>query len=580
MEPTVMELGMDPRGTPIVLGTLIRDLGAVAAPTEAVFLDVGHALATAVTDLQKIEADFGELSDQIDGENALSAVSGIQQAVACIGGLSNSNEEELTTLGRLADDVERLAKRLAALRAVAGEVGVLAMNAKIQASQITIGTADFAVFTVEMARLAGLAQNTIDRARGKVVALADEIGRARKDQDTAIRAGSAELAEIRDRLDCGVAVLAERRRRAVKAVQIVRERSGQEAVHVAESVGQLQINDITCQRIDHVRTALQVLVGVLAQDSSAADNGALAAAVCRLQQTQLGRTAADYADQVDHLIANLRLMSADARAIVAEAKAAFSDGPGGRTSFAGPLEAHMERANRLLDGFIAARARADAVMEAVHASVADIVGDLSAVTSIDADMQIMGLNATLKCGRLGSHGRALGVIANELRACGKRTEDNAKGVSGLLTEISGTAVALHRTADDGGHGRLSTLKDAMTESLARLDALAVLLDTALARLEDCGSRVEQSLDHLAGRIHIHHDVHAGLQRVCDTLAELGRVDGAMVESGNTRDRVRELLSAHYTMASERLIHQLTDDGDAIQCAKIPNPETDVDDCFF
>ncbi len=568
-------------GVRAVLAELTAELGVVTQPTEAAFLRLGDGLAATVADLQRIEAGFADLSERIDGQDAVAAIHGIEQAVACIAELSQGNGEEAACLGRLADDIARLARLLAVLGSVAAEVGVLAMNAKIQAAQLVTGAADFSVFTVEMTRLAGLAQSTIDRAGAKVAALAVAIGRARADEEAFTRTSRAELAEVQERLGHGAAVLAERRRRAAAATQTVRERSRSEGVRVAESIGQLQINDITCQRVEHVRKALEVLDGVLAEDSADVEGDALVTAVCRLQQAQLGRTATDYRDQIDRLLANLRLMAADAGAIVDQAGAAFSDGSGGRASFVGPLEADIQRATRLLDGFVAARGRVHAVMEAVHASVTEIVHDLGAVTSIDADLQVMGLNATLKCGRLGSDGRALGVIAQELRVCGKRTEDNARTVSALLAGITDTAAALRRMADSGGQGRFAELQDAMAESLSRLDALAARLDDALARLERDGGRVARTLDQLAGGVRVHHDVGAALQLVSSRLAELGAPGDAAVESGTVRDRLRTLLAGHYTMESERLIHQLAAEDDMVEETHAPPAEAvDVDDCFL
>ncbi len=584
--PPQQSLGDGIGGVRLALAELIRDLATVTAPSEQAFLDLGNGLAATVADLQRIEGDFAELSDRIDGQDAIAAVAGIEQAVAAIAGVTQGDGAAIGCLGRLTEGVDRLAKRLAVLRGVAGEVAILAMNAKIQASHLTVGASDFAVFTVEMTHLAGMAQSTIDGARTKVAGLSAAIGRARADEEAFARSSAAELAAIRERLGHGAAVLAERRRRAATAAHGVQERSRRQAAQVAEAIGYLQINDITTQRIEHIRKALDVLDDVLAEDGAAPagdsiDKNALAAAVCRLQQAQLGRTSSDYCGQIDRLIANLSHMSADATSIVEEAKTAFSDGSGGgRSSFAGQLGADIERASRLLDGFAATQARVHGVMEAVHSGVTDIVEDLHGVTSIDADMQIMGLNATLKCGRLGSAGRALGVIAQELRSCGKRTEDNAKTVSALLTEVTATASILHRLADAGGQARLGTLRVTMAESMARLDALATLLDAALIRLEEDGGRAARTLDGLAGRVHVHHDMASALGRISDRLGKLAASGGEAFDDAGIRDRLRQMLASHYTMASERLIHQLIVEDSATESAGAPALAANIDDCFL
>jgi uncharacterized protein YukE len=561
------------------LTRLAAELGEVAAPTEPVFVELGQALAATVAGLQRIGTDFADLSQQIDGEDAVAAVDGIEQAVACIANLSVDRGQEAACLVQLTGDVGQLARRLVILRSVAGEVGVLAMNAKIQASQLRVGGDDFSVFTTEMTRLAGLAQATVERAATKVAQLAAAIGTAHADREAFVRDSGAELATVGQRLSEGAATLAERRRRAVAAVETVRERSSRSAEHVSGGIQQLQVNDITIQRIDHVRKALEALDAVLASDGSdPADGPPLAAAACRLQQAQLERTAIEYVEQVEQLAANLRGIAAEARGVVDEAAAAFSDG--GQVSFAGHLEADIGRANRLLDGFAAARDRVQAVMEAVHDGAAEVVQDLHAIASIDADMQVMGLNATLKCGRLGTEGRALGVIAHELRSCSKRTEDNARGIGSLLQNITDVAARLHQAGDGEGISHLTDLQEAVTASLGRLQALARLMDSALGSLERDGRQAIVALEATAADIAVHHQLSAALNAIARRLEELSADwGGGEGDVDAIRERLRSLLADHYTMASERIVHQLIADDDEILAESAP-ADTDVDDFFL
>ena len=566
-----------------LLAELAATLAVAVAPTEPVFVRLGEALAATVSGLQGVAGDFALLSTQIEGEDAVAAVAGIERAIACVAGLSSEGGDEAAGLAGLAGDVGLLTRRLTLLRAVADEVAVLAMNAKIQASQLSRGGAEFTVFTAEMTRLAALAQGTIDRAAARVDQLSQVIRKAHADEIRFARTSRAELDSLGRSLAEGAAVLAARRRGAVTAAEQVRARSAQEAARVGQAIENLQVNDIASQRVDHVRQALIGLDEVLAEDEAAGGDGmALVAAVCRLQQVQLDRTAHDYVAEVDALVANLRGLAGDTRAILDEARAAFSDGTGGRVSFAGRLEDDIGRAIALLDDFVAAQTRVNEVMEAVHASVTEIVGELSAVTSIDADMQIMGLNATLKCGRLGAEGLALGVIAHELRACSRRTEDHTRNLDDLLSRMTGAGVRLRDRAGEEGGRRIDDLRATMRDSLARLKALADLLDGALVRLDRAGIHAVETLDGTAGSIRVHHDVAAQLARVSARLAELGRAGGAEVaEDAVMRERLRGLLSKHYTMASERLVHQLAaEDGEAGAAHAATSTTADVDDCFF
>jgi uncharacterized protein YukE len=577
-EPTrqsVRDTGEPVRAT---LAEVIGTLGDVVAPTEAIFLDLGQGLSDTVNDLQRIENGFTELGRQIDSPDVSDAIARIELAVSGLADLSANSGRETEGLGRLSNNVAQLVKRLTVLYAVTGEVRILAMNAKIQASQLTDGTADFTVFTAEMGRLADLARNTVGDARSKVAGLVEVIARALAEEESFTRSSAVQLSEMRARLVNGVAMLVQRRHRAAEAAQLVRERSRLASAHVSDCMGRLQINDIATQRIEHVRTALETLDDLLAADGG--DDNALAAEVCRLQRAQLDHTASDYTDQVDSLIAALRDIGTDARAIVTEAGAAFSGDDGGATSFAGALEADIDQACRLLDDLVSARGRAGAIMETVHVSVADIVEDLHAVTSIDADMQIMGLNATLKCGRLGSRGQVLGVIAQELRGCSRRVDDNAKSVAALLDEVRQIASALHHTQEGRDQDRFAGPKAAMTAFSSRIERLAAALDGMLAQLRDDGSRAAGTLDAIANRVHVHEDVAKALRDAANRLTTVASGTGEVEDVDAIRDKLKDLLAGRYTMASERQIHHLmaADDGDDAENMAVS--QDSIDDCFL
>ena len=112
--PPQQSLGDGIGGVRLALAELIRDLATVTAPSEQAFLDLGNGLAATVADLQRIEGDFAELSDRIDGQDAIAAVAGIEQAVAAIAGVTQGDGAAIGhDLGRV--DAEPLHQRLGLL---------------------------------------------------------------------------------------------------------------------------------------------------------------------------------------------------------------------------------------------------------------------------------------------------------------------------------------------------------------------------------------------------------------------------------------------------------------------------------
>jgi hypothetical protein len=282
----------------------------------------------------------------------------------------------------------------------------------------------------------------------------------------------------------------------------------------------------------------------------------------------------DFVAEVVALKENLGLLSAEAAGTERDARHLFLD-DSGQTSFMTALRMEADAASRTLLTYADAEADVLCQVESVAAGFSAMVGDLDTVHSIDADMRIMGLNASLKCGRLGQQGRALGVVAQELRACSRRTQETAAIITDAITEAGASANDLARHAQQG-HANAQELQQAIDAAMVSLgetgDALFVALDKVLG---GCAS-VSALMDGAAGGITIHDH----LQRNAAPL--LASLDSIAASLGNTglpipdlQDDVRRLLASHYTMASERIIHGIDD-----PAAQPVEACADIDDLFF
>jgi hypothetical protein len=384
---------------------------------------------------------------------------------------------------------------------------------------------------------------------------------------------AAELQNIRQRLEGNIAQLSERGRLASQAMEAVGVKSRQVADKVARTVGELQITDITCQRIEHVRTALGLLSERLGQEGG---QNRLGAAICRLQQQQLQQASLDYVVEIEELIGNLGGLSGDATDLLGEADRAFADSQGGL--FLIEIERDVARAIALVEHYDEARVHRNAMIEAVSRGFREMSDDLDAIRSIDADMRIMGLNATLKCGRLGRSGMALGVVAQELRACSRRTEDGARNVGELLGQALETARQLSIGQEQGKNlaGDLSPTQ-VMAESVASLSHMSAAMTTALDRLHGAAPEVAAKLAECAGKIVFHRRVEREVDRCFSLIGQVA--DGFGSDQDFTEaeyEAVRAMVDPLYTMDSERLIHRQFDGLAVAETAAASS----VDDFFF
>ena len=81
-------------------------------------------------------------------------------------------------------------------------------------------------------------------------------------------------------------------------------------------------------------------------------------------------------------------------------------------------------------------------MAAVLDAAGALTQRLANMQSVQEDIRILGLNATLKCGRLGTLGRPLAAVAQELRLCSARFGADAANVLHDLDRLAPIAARL------------------------------------------------------------------------------------------------------------------------------------------
>jgi hypothetical protein len=202
----------------------------------------------------------------------------------------------------------------------------------------------------------------------------------------------------------------------------------------------------------------------------------------------------------------------------------------------------------------------------------------------------MGLNATLKCGRLGSEGRALSIIAQELRVFANRTADDSAIIMQGLEKLIAGAEALkgedqaHETVD------ITRLIEDMTDSVRALEVANDDLAGPMAALDRdsrlIGNALEETVKHVTG----HPECVEGLRQVVVHLQDMAALtpQNSAEDLRAIKDRVLAMMKGRYTMAREHEIHTLFDQLDGTNAnvmlvaksTTAPVAVTDIDDFLF
>lgn len=557
-------------------------IGHASALTEEKFLDVGKRLESSVEILGKLTATFEGLFDELNSENVQRATEDLGAAASQVSDLVHAHTGEKDALGRLAKLIAAIENGVSLVHKAVRGAELLGTSSKIAAAHIGEAGGDFISFANEIGRSLKLAQTTLDRFRSELAEVGKHLDAAKASQTVFEAQQTGAIRTVPARLATSVEAIAAHSRQAVAAATVVQEKARQVSQRIGSAVMALQIGDRTRQRIEHAASALGIVDDILrGADTETADDPwrslddgqrqALAMLGCRLQSAQLSDAADDFEKEIRQILSSILQLATDARDILRLGNETYGAGERRHGPFLLELKEDVSQAHVLLEGFRAARMDINGVMSAVSKSGASLVGHIDTVRSLEADIRIMGLNATLKCGRLGSQGRPLSVIAQELRVYANHIAAHAGTIMADLEAVVGSAGALSR----GDHGAvdIATVAQVMTNSVDRLGAAGRSLADALATLDRDSGTVAMLLDETAQHIRVHEEIGQTLRTAAADLARFAPEPASPSDAATPPAcQMLEMMARSYTMEKERIIHERVVPGTSGQ-AFTPGPPT-------
>jgi hypothetical protein len=325
----------------------------------------------------------------------------------------------------------------------------------------------------------------------------------------------------------------------------------------------MQIGDTTRQRIEHVEFALTLIAQLHGRQVRAAidlDLGAVApadkdrllAAITALSLAQLTDTADELDGQVGAIAASLGEIAGDAREIASLGQQTTASGGYRPGSFLSDLEADVQHARSLLEDLRSTQTASDTVMTGVLDTTKALVRNISAIQSLESDIRLMGLNTTLRSSRLGSEGRALTVIAQELRTCSNLTATEAEAVLADLDAMVAAASTASGVDQTQRLAEVTELSRIMVASVELLSKTAGALAGALETLDRESANVGAALQATATEIRSKAEIGEILRRGSSALA--GMHPQPLEDEPGDPAGMLAAIAAKYTMAREREIH--------------------------
>jgi hypothetical protein len=528
-----------------LLEPVIADLEDLNRNTEKDFLAVGGQLMEFSAAAREISCGMNDLSELVSGERGRHA----GQLLARVLEQLRQTEARLAEGGRalatIGDAAQRARCAFAGFRDTVSLCRVLGSLTRIETARLGNAGAGFGNLADEVRTLT---QNIESCGQGVLDAsnLLQRRMRAAIARITELCGGAMrELPMLMDEVTAGMRSLADEDRCAHEAS--LRQAAGYTEVSAAieDLVGALQFHDITRQKIEHVCEALARLGST--PDALHADS------ILTLQSAQLSDAQRIFNASVERIEGDLEGIAQRVAGMAGESETLLGGSSGDRNSFFTQMEGRFNGIAKILSACVLAEDAARSAMSGLQQDVARMRASVTDVAEIGIRLRRIAINAAIRATQIGATGNALEVLAGVMQ----RVADDSAGISceiaAPLETMIETARGLSQTpvsgpADGGVEEILSELRSTilkMRESaetsagrLHQIAALSVGLREGIRALRSGFS---------AGRV-----LAEVIHRACALLAGIA----ADAAPGQTPpEESLEHLAQHYTMQSEREVHQ-------------------------
>jgi hypothetical protein len=306
--------------------------------------------------------------------------------------------------------------------------------------------------------------------------------------------------------------------------------------------------------------------------------------MCRLQEAQLHDTLSCFGTDLDSIDQALQLLATDTRELVGLGRTVFGDAGQGSDSFLTAFRERLADATRLIQTCEAARHSLERIVAELRRMLDGLTDAVGHLNQVILEIVLIGVNAGLKAGRLGTEGRSLVVIAHELKALAATISNDAKDLLPIFDTLQGVSRQLDRILPEEGGGKGFDIDAAMAATMAGLEQGGQRLSGCLKALESGGKTFEAELD----RARREFTQMGTMKRMLQAAAERLRAFEAEAEPDLDSDAglrlVDGMMAGRYTMAREREIHAeiigVVDASDPLVVARPANDFAELDSVLF
>ncbi len=576
------------------LGDVSASLTVLAGSTEGEFLAIGEKLQDFYFRAQDISKVSSSVAVLLTGDQSIETMNVFRNVIERMESLDRASRQRIDRLMGIADLLDDLDSSLSGFHRITRVLNILCLTTRVESARLGGADIGFDELADDVKRLAHEVDSKRERLSADSLALRAHL------QTTFVSIRSMEAKQqdqaksVLNGIMSALAALREKQEQSSETASEVSRRFDAISGSIGEIVSSLQLHDITRQRLEHGRDAVDAVLKEASPESTdAPENGpsetdklpalALAKDICELQMAQLRHAGDELSDAVERIIRSLRDISLNVAEVSEQTRRMTQSEDALDDSFLSSIEAGCSSVASMLEEYRATDGELSEAVGAVGDALAEMSSFASEIESIGTSIKLIALNAIIKACHIGESGAALGVLAEEIHELSVDTCRHTERVTSALASITSAACSL--SSDSGGNAESNAeriegvVKDleAMKLSLrSTTQEVALLLD----RMNTQGYSLSGDIEVTAVSIDAHRRFSAILGDAILSMGKIAETVGSRLPEGFERSEYLMTLAASYTMQKEREVHLLfANQGDALPEAPEAEADAEVWDSF-
>jgi methyl-accepting chemotaxis protein len=548
----------------------IADLNELARSTESEFLWIGEQLQDFYGRAKGLSGMAMSVGETMTGSDCLGTVDGLNYLHQSIKSLDIAEQQAAATLESIVAQIVNTYEPRARVKKALKTLNAARVLMQVENARLDHASANLKTTALVVADLITEIQLRFQNLTGLLSAMSEHIAGSLRSLRSGSRRQQDQGQQLLDGILETLTPLTAKLQSSGGLVGALGERYDKVTKHIGNIVTSLQVHDMSRQRIEHVREALEDIVessdhgeqslsAPVTENSEGVDFEEISH-ICRLQIDQLTDTKEDTFKPILSLCDDLKQIAKAVIEITQEARELIGLENATQHTFLRAISSRLEMLQPVFRDYIEMSTRLSTTMSKVTDATSAISQSIGDIDRFSDQMKVIALNARINANHAGTEGACLGVLAQSLQGLADEIGSQIEHISENLRSVIDSAATLCNQTSI-----LTASGDQGVQSLAdKCEGMILTLHQVDGETAATFRTINNSADKLYGDIGDtleNINVHRTFERVMDkVIAALSLVNRSLSGYRGTKPKIANRLElrrfeARYTMDHERKTHR-------------------------